>query len=149
MDPDTQLQLRQCSQQGVQGSQVELVGEALYEALHEVLLGYVVLARHNLLQDPWVYNLLNPHKSTSDALQHQYVPPSKCTVGSLASENALGLSLRGWTRSRGDTGKQVSRMSQYTAGVYLLRRSTVKEPVMPAYGLHGTKGHAGAGKRRA
>ena len=55
---DAQLQLGQRGQQGLQGSQVEFVGEALDEALHEILLRYVVLAGHDLLQDARLHNLL-------------------------------------------------------------------------------------------
>lgn len=58
VDFDAQLELRQCAHQGLQGGQVELVWEALDEALHEVLLGDVVLACNHLLQDPRLHNLL-------------------------------------------------------------------------------------------
>lgn len=52
MDLDRALQLRQSAQQDIKCADVELVREALDDALHEVLLRNVVLALNDLLHHP-------------------------------------------------------------------------------------------------
>ena len=56
---DRALQLWQSAKQNIQGADMELVWEALNDALHEVLLGNVVLALHNLLHHPGQHHLLH------------------------------------------------------------------------------------------
>lgn len=65
MDLDARLKVWQDAQQRVQGAEVEVIWEALDDALHEVLLGDGVLAAHNLVhhsgQHPLLHqNLLSP-----------------------------------------------------------------------------------------
>ena len=63
MHLDPRLQLWEGAQQGIQGAQVELVGEALDDALHQVLLRDVVLAGHHLLHDARLHQLLYGHEA--------------------------------------------------------------------------------------
>ena len=77
MNLDAGLKVWQDAQQRVQGSQVEVIWEALDDALHEVLLGNGILAAHYLVHHPCQHPLLHnetcgSHQITSDARTLMY-----------------------------------------------------------------------------